>query len=265
MKKRSRVEGVESLLTPLQIVLLDIEQARRLGSLEAFARSLLSGDGRPKRVEIIEEMTRKRCRGMDQEQVRQEIRHAQKEGMFLNRLAVETWSSVLANERAWGLTAAAIGLLHAMALDMAYAEQESIEPIAKVIAAWHDAARSHLKELETELEAARLIEREYFGGAKILFERDEGMLVEMIASAEGELKRAAGARAACDRALGEKGCAGAEGAEGARDTIRQLAAKLANRRADLARVHVHDRFSEEREAEGILSVVMERSDANKVI
>jgi hypothetical protein len=257
MKNRRRIEAVQNQLTPLQVVLLDIEEAHRLGSMEAFARSLASGDKRPKRVDIIDEMIRGRCRGMDEEQTRQQLRDAQKEAMFLNRLAVETWSSVLANERAWGLTAAAIGLLHAMALDMANGEKEPIEAIAKVITAWHDAARSHLEELATELEAARLIEREYFGGAKILFERDKAMLVEMIGSAESAVKLASGAKSVLDRQVTGDATT-EEGAEAGsdEDAIRVRAAGLANRRADLARVQVHDRFAEEREAAKILSGVL---------
>lgn len=163
----------------------------------------------------------------------------------------------MANERAWGLTAAAIGLLHAMALDMANGEKEPIEAIAKVITAWHDAARSHLKELETELGAARLIEREYFGGAKILFEHDGAMLVEMIGSAESAVKLASRAKRILDREVTSNAAAeaGAE-ADGDEDAIRVRAASLANRRADLARVHVHDRFSEERKAGAILKGVL---------
>ena len=239
MKNRRRIEAVQKQLTPLQVVLLDIEEAHRRGSMEAFARSLASGDKKPKRVELVAEMTRNRCRGMDEESIRQQVRDAQKEAMFLHRLAVETWSSILTNERAWGLTAAAIGLLHAMALDMVNGEKEPIEAIAKVITAWHDAARSHLKELETELGAARLIEREYFGGAKILFEHDGAMLVEMIGSAESAVKLASRAKRILDREVTSNAAAeaGAE-ADGDEDAIRVRAASLANRRADLARVHV---------------------------
>jgi hypothetical protein len=257
MKNRRRVDAVQNHLTPLEIVLLDVEEARRLGSLEAFARKLARDDKRSKRVDIIDEMIRNRCRGKDDEQTRQQLREAQKEAMFLHRLAVETWSSVLANERAWSLTAAAIGLLHAMALDMVNGEKEPIEAIAKVITAWHDAARSHLKELETELEAARLIEREYFGGAKILFERDRAMLVEMIGSAESAVNLASDAKRVLDRQVtSDATTEGGAEAGSDEDAIRVLAASLANRRADLARVHVHDRFSEEREAGAILKGVL---------
>lgn len=257
MKKRRRIEAVQKQLTPLQVVLLDIEEAHRLGSMEAFARSLASGDKKPKRVELVAEMTRNRCRGMDEESIRQQVRDAQKEAMFLHRLAVETWSSILTNERAWGLTAAAIGLLHAMAVDMVNGEKEPIEAIARVITAWHDAARSHRMELETELEAARLIEREYFGGAKILFERDRAMLVEMIGSAERNENVSSSAKRVLDHEPpADATTEGGAEAGGDEDATRVRAASLANRRADLARVHVHDRFSEERKAGAILKGVL---------
>lgn len=253
MKARTRTEAIQTHFTPLQMVLLDVEEARRLGSFEAYARSLASGDLRPKRVDILAEMARSRFRGHGGKLAAQQLREVQREAMFLNRLAVETWSSISANMRAWKLTAAVVGLLHSMVLEMIFGERTSVDEVNTVIEVWHDAARSHRDEVLTEVEAAHLIEREYFRGAKIMFDRDEETLVRMISSVEHQLRLAARAKSVCDRGQDEDGVSPDDRNQ---DSTRQDAVDLANDRADLARAHVHDRFSEDREVATLLRSIL---------
>ncbi len=256
MKKQRRVEQLQRYLTLLQVVMIDIEEAHRHGSMVELARALANNTTRFKRVGTIESMVRAKHRGEGHESIREATRAAQKEAMFLNRLVVESWTSVLCNERAWRSDAVAIGLLHSLVCEMAESEREPVESFGKTLDMWHRSATAHHEELQIELEAVRLIERKYFGGASILFPGDDRMLAEMIGNAEKEVVRAARAKAAFDGAANRNVVSARVSPDGRRAEIKQRAVRHANLRADIARVFVHDRFSESAKADRLVQAAM---------
>jgi hypothetical protein len=236
--------------------MLDIKAAHRHGSLVAYARAIASEREKPARTKTIELATREQCRGMSQQEMREVVRTMHKEVGFLYRLAFDTWWSLATNHRVWMEKTAAMKLAHALVYEMAHGEQASTEQLATAINAWHDYVHEFLNELRVELDAAHLIEREYLGGAAIMFESDERMLNELIEVAEREFAIAAGAKAASGRYVAATQPKVADSPSPSVACLAERAAAMANKRADMARVYVLDRLGECRDATCLMQQIM---------
>ncbi len=182
MRYDARIRRVAGNLSVPQMVLLSIQEARGFPDMFAHGAALAA---RPVEAgtlcDRIEAAVRRASVGMDRERRDDLVRRAQRGGLFLAHLFTECNASLARSQRERELEGCVLALLLRAAESGGAAEHASGEHDP---ARWRRAADEYRRRLAEALGAVRLIEREYFGGASILYPGAEAALIEQIVGIE---------------------------------------------------------------------------------
>jgi hypothetical protein len=180
MARQKRLSEIEGSLSPKEIVLLHIGQARTFRSMGDYARSLI---GKPvpggTLCSRIEDSVVRAQRGQPREVRNRLIRLAQRDGLFLARLAGECNGAIAEQRRERHLETTLVS-----ASMLAVTAEGTDEGVLRALGAWFKLARGFRGRLVDVVEAVRAIETEYFDGNAILYPDSEADLRACIQKVE---------------------------------------------------------------------------------
>jgi hypothetical protein len=161
-------------MTVRQIVMLQIQEAKRFPSMMAHARSLIGRRFAPEETLCgrIETAVLPGAKGKPRAVQNQLIRDAQRQGLFLARLARECNARVAESDRERTLESA---LLHAFRL-LCLRDKDGTTRAGDLL----DMAQAVHRRAADLLDAVRLIEREYFDGVSILYADADAALASRV-------------------------------------------------------------------------------------
>jgi hypothetical protein len=170
-----RLRAVERGMTVKQIVMLHIQEGKRYPDIMSHAASLVGRSFAPEKTLCgrIEASVMAAVKDRPRSVRNELIREAQRNGLFLARLAAECNLRVAQTDRERTLESA---VLHAFRLLCLRDEDEGAGDLLDMAEAVHRRAADLL-------EAVRLIERDYFDGMGILYEGAKAALVTQIGEA----------------------------------------------------------------------------------
>lgn len=182
MASSTRLKQIETQLTAKQLVMLDIQEARRFPDIAAYARALAAGEasGGGTLSDRIEAAVLRSSGGARKEKMMGRIREAQKEGYFLTSLAFDCNHDIAAMDTELRMTSALI----ASQLLLITWSREAENRLSERFAIGWTLAERHLEKLSGLIDGTRLIEREYFDGQPVLFPAIESLVIELRESAE---------------------------------------------------------------------------------
>jgi hypothetical protein len=188
MKAEPRMQRIERNLSPRQLVLMEVRESRdRYSSLREYgAAAARTGFSKPALLDRIAESVKATTRGLARDQQIRLIRSAQREGMFLGRLANHCAANLEESEREHELTTALLHATVGLALTAPPARRD--KELDNCLVA---ARRIHVT-FAVKLAAVRLIEKEYYGGLRIVFRSPEKHLREHIGSIDRLIGRLEG-------------------------------------------------------------------------
>ena len=178
MKAEPRMQRIERNLSPRQLVLMEVRESRdRYNSLLEYATAAAeTGFSKPVLLDRIAECVKATTRGLARDQQFRLIRSAQREGMFLGRLANHCAANLEESEREHELTTALLYATVGLALTAAPARRD--KELNDCLVA---ARRIHCV-FAVKLAAVRLVEQEYYEGLRIVFRSSEEHLREQMAA-----------------------------------------------------------------------------------
>jgi hypothetical protein len=251
MKAEPRMQRIERNLSPRQLVLMEVRESRARYSslLEYGAAAAESGFLKPALLDRIAESVKANTRGLARDQQIRLIRSAQREGMFLGRLANHCAANLEESEREHELSTALLYATVGLALTSPPARRD--KELNDCLVA---ARRIHIT-FAVKLAAVRLVEQEYYEGLRIVFRSSEGHLREqmdatarMIDRLEGQLDTGqAGGTGVDDSASNRAG--------GAVDKTSPAARAQAGRWVTFVQAVVADEFGEGARAVALLGSI----------
>jgi hypothetical protein len=163
MANEKRVRDLERQLSPRELVLADIEEARKHGSLTAHARCLVAKGLSPWALcQRIEESVGRASRRLPAAECARRIRDAQRDGLFLARLWLECNAWFIGHQQEWDLRMALLGSQLLLTMTEKYSHQVTLGQVLKL-------ARAQRLLLAGAEAAVRLLERDYFDRRTVLY------------------------------------------------------------------------------------------------
>lgn len=242
MTAKKRIDTMTKSLNALDAVLLDIQEARKYTSLPAYAAALLRGSVKPQWADRLK--TRPNTKRGARTDPNTEPRTGERDAAFLHRLATENWLETPARFELWHLAHTTALLLRSTAIDGCTLNRP-LDELSNTLSALNEFSSSHYLDILAEIEAKKLIAEIYFGGAEIEMPSDIAVLTELACHFAEHVAAAQRGFAALAEATGSKPAV----PRNLKLEAEHMAIHIANRRADAARVRVHDWLGERTEAE----------------